>query len=164
MDARNIYTIGHGIDSYTSFFQKLIRYNINVLVDVRRIPYSSYASDYNKEILKEKTQYYSIQYLYMGDTLGSVGFNPEYVQGKYICYDMREQETEFQEAIERLHNGIQKGYSIVMLCAEYDPSSCHRHILLAKVLEKKGVDVYHILKDGNAISALSYSFNQGYLF
>ena len=36
-----------------------------------------------------------------------------------------------------------------MMCAERDPLECHRTILVARELVRRGVDVTHILADGS---------------
>jgi hypothetical protein len=38
------------------------------------------------------------------------------------------------------------------MCAEKDPFDCHRFALVSHALSKQGVEVKHILEDGNLIS------------
>ncbi|MDE7468873.1 MAG: DUF488 domain-containing protein [Desulfovibrionaceae bacterium] len=158
MQEQRIYTIGHGIREYSEFFSILSKYAITILIDVRAVPYSSYASHYNKEVLEEVSRKYNVSYLYMGDTLGSPALHN--AQDAHILYEKRAQETYFIHAIDRIIKGIKKGYSIVMMCAEYEAYSCHRHLLLATALEEKGITVYHIMKDTRLVPAHSYSSTQ----
>jgi uncharacterized protein (DUF488 family) len=46
-----IYTIGHSNQTLANMLDVLNKYNIEVLVDVRSIPYSKYASQFNREKL-----------------------------------------------------------------------------------------------------------------
>lgn len=160
MQEGRIYTIGHGTRNHNDFFAILSQYNINVLVDVRRIPYSKYAVQYNKDILEDVSTSYNISYLYMGESLGS----PAMYITQRISYEEYTNDSLFLHGISRLINGVMKGYSIVLMCAEYEAYSCHRHILLAKILEERGISVYHIVKDSTLVPALSYSFSQYSLY
>ena len=49
--------------------------------------------------------------------------------------------------MERLKNGINKGYKIVLLGAMQDPIRCHRSILVGRELSKLGFNIKHILDD-----------------
>ena len=162
MTEQCIYTIGHGILPHNDFFSILSQHVINILVDVRRIPYSNYATQYNKEILEYTSYSYNISYFYMGDILGSQSFSS--IREQYTSYTSQSQSEAFTEAIHRLICKIQKGYRIVLMCAEYEAYSCHRHTILAKAFEEKAIRVYHITKDSTLIPALSYSFGQYSLY
>ena len=37
---------------------------------------------------------------------------------------------------------------IALLCSEEDPSRCHRHLLIGRVLRERGVPVSHLRRDG----------------
>ena len=56
-------------------------------------------------------------------------------------------EEEFIKGIERLKNGCEKGYNIVLLGAMQDPIRCHRSILCGRALRDAHFDVRHILDD-----------------
>ena len=53
----------------------------------------------------------------------------------------------FQEGIGRVLTGSQT-QRIALLCSEEDPSRCHRHLLIGRVLRDRGVAVSHIRRDG----------------
>jgi len=53
----------------------------------------------------------------------------------------------FQEGLARLERGIRE-YSVALLCAEENPSGCHRRLLVARVLLDHGFQVQHIRGDG----------------
>ena len=44
-----IFTIGHSTDTIESFIEYLKCYQIDTIVDVRSIPYSRFANQFNKE-------------------------------------------------------------------------------------------------------------------
>ncbi|GGA03720.1 hypothetical protein [Okeania sp. KiyG1] len=41
-----------------------------------------------------------------------------------------------------------ENYNIALMCSEQDPITCHRAILVSRHLTYKGLDIYHILKNG----------------
>ena len=49
--------------------------------------------------------------------------------------------------LERIYRGA-KHHQIALMCAEQDPITCHRAILVCKHLRNAGLDVQHILKTG----------------
>jgi hypothetical protein len=58
-------------------------------------------------------------------------------------YDRIAQLPVFAEGIERLLTGLSK-YRIAVMCAEQDPLTCHRTILVCHELRKYGVTIEHI--------------------
>ncbi len=57
------------------------------------------------------------------------------------------QETDiFQEGLRRVRQGM-KSYRIGLMCAEKDPLTCHRTILVCRHLRGDGIRIRHILED-----------------
>ena len=55
----------------------------------------------------------------------------------------------FQQGSNRLRQGSSKGFSIALMCAEKDPTCCHRSLLIAYALERESdFTVKHITHDG----------------
>jgi uncharacterized protein (DUF488 family) len=76
----------------------------------------------------------SIRYLFMGDLLGG---RPEPrecydAEGK-VDYDRVEAQEFYQRGIERLLDGITR-FHVCIMCAEEDPSHCHRRLLITRTL------------------------------
>lgn len=53
----------------------------------------------------------------------------------------------FKNGVERLWQGIEKGFVIALMCSEGEPIDCHRFSMVSIALDKDGFDVKHILKD-----------------
>jgi uncharacterized protein (DUF488 family) len=53
----------------------------------------------------------------------------------------------FRQGIERLEAGIRQ-FTVAMLCAEENPTACHRRLLVGRVLMERGFSVEHIRGDG----------------
>jgi hypothetical protein len=60
--------------------------------------------------------------------------------------------VEFQAGLERVKDGINKGYTIVLMCAEHNPLDCHRCLLVGRSLADQGVRLSHILGNGSVSS------------
>lgn len=65
-----IFTIGHSNHSLSDFLELLRTYSIQVIVDVRSIPYSRYIPQYNKEKIEAILRNHGFTYLFMGNCLG----------------------------------------------------------------------------------------------
>jgi uncharacterized protein (DUF488 family) len=144
-----VYTIGHSNHTKEKFLDLLTAAKIEVVADVRSTPNSRWAQWTNKDSLKEILESVRIQYVYLGDMLG--GRPPEsdsynHDTGKADYQAIREKEY-FQRGIKRLIDGLKK-YRVCIMCAEEDPSSCHRNLLVAESLRNAGVQVFHIRGDG----------------
>jgi uncharacterized protein (DUF488 family) len=63
-------------------------------------------------------------------------------------YDLIAATEAFKLGLNRLIQGSQK-FQISLMCAEQDPIVCHRAILISPHLKNAGLDIYHILKNGD---------------
>jgi uncharacterized protein (DUF488 family) len=144
-----IYTIGHSNHTQDQFLNLLTDAKIEVLADVRSNPNSRWAPFANRDSLKEILESTRIQYIYLGDVLGgrpSDSDSYDYQTGKADYRAIQEKEY-FRHGISRLLEGM-KRYRVCIMCAEEDPTSCHRNLLVAESLRQAGVKVFHIRGDG----------------
>jgi uncharacterized protein (DUF488 family) len=145
---KKIFTIGHSNLSIEDFITLLKQHQITAIADVRSHPYSRYLPHFNKEILKLSLSNTEIKYVFLGRELGA---RPEdlncYIGGKAL-YEKIAATALFSEGIKRLIEGSQK-YKIALMCAEKDPITCHRTILVCKNLRQFDLEIQHILSDGN---------------
>ncbi len=146
------YTIGHSNHSVNTFILLLKQYKISYLVDVRSAPYSKFANQFNKESLENELKKNKILYKYMGQILGGRCNNPELqFEDGCVNYQALSQTTSFQEGLEKLFRNIQKGFQIALMCAEKDPYTCHRFVLISKNLQIKNIEILHILENGELL-------------
>ncbi|MEO0072136.1 MAG: DUF488 family protein, partial [candidate division WOR-3 bacterium] len=61
-----IYTIGHSTHSIEDFVKLLKMHQINLVIDVRSFPVSSFAPQFNGYVLKKELAKYNIKYLNLG--------------------------------------------------------------------------------------------------
>ncbi len=141
-----VYTIGHSTNTTEAFDGHLMHTHIDVIVDVRSVPYSRYASQFNRETIAAHLAHKNIRYIYMGNQLGARHSENRLLSGEGIVdFSKVERSDFFTHAIERLYEGIRKGYTIALMCAEKNPLECHRFSLIARHLHQSGCSVSHIV-------------------
>ena len=127
-----IFTIGHSTRSFEEFINILKKFEINLLVDVRRFPKSTKYPHFNKEFLQEELPKHGIHYLHYPE-LG--GFRKE-------GYENFAKSKEFTDALFNLLKIIDTKITVIM-CAEVLWWRCHRRFIANKLVEL-GNEVFHI--------------------
>lgn len=145
---KELFTIGHSIHTVEKFIQLLAGHHINALCDVRSSPYSRFAPQFNRESLKADIVKRGISYIYLGAELGARSMDPAcYENGKVQFKRLAEKES-FQRGLDRLRKGM-ASHRVALMCAEKDPSTCHRMLLICRNLRGHDVFIRHILEDGS---------------
>ena len=146
-----VYTIGHSNYPIEEFLQLLKKHNINCICDVRSMPYSRFTEQYNREYLRDFLSKIDIKYLFFGEEFGARREEKNLLTDGLVDFEKVAKDEKFLEGIERIENGLKKGYRIALMCTEKEPIECHRTILISKNLHKLGMEVLHILVDGTTI-------------
>ncbi|MGK7889222.1 MAG: DUF488 family protein [Leptolyngbyaceae cyanobacterium] len=142
-----IFTIGHSNHSLEDFVHLLQQHQITALADVRSAPYSRYLPHFNKKRLQAYLPKVAIHYVFLGQELGARPTDPNcYVEGKAVYAKIAATEA-FQQGLKRLVSGA-ANYRIALMCAEKDPLTCHRAILISQHLLPFNLDIAHIHSDG----------------
>lgn len=148
-----IYTIGHSNYTMERLIDMLEYYNINCVVDIRGTPYSKYNIQFDKEAIRYTLTNAGFVYIYMGKELAAKRIRKNsYNNEGYSNFEEVIKEEEFKRGVERLKNGCEKGYKIILLGAMQDPIRCHRSILVGRELVKNEFDVKHILDDYSIVT------------
>jgi uncharacterized protein (DUF488 family) len=153
-----LFTIGHSNHRADFFLELLYGRKLQVVADVRSVPYSRYVSWFNKQQLEELLKLSGFKYLFMGDLIGGkpAAGSLKDSRGR-VDYRKLAATEEFQKGLDRLENGLAAGWRIVLMCAEEDPLQCHRHWLIARELElARRVRVFHLRADGSELRALDH--------
>ena len=135
---KRFFSIGSGNEDLNSFINRLKKWNVNCLVDLRSQPYSGYVPQFDRESLSDSLKKAEIDYLYFGDKLG--GRPPE-------GFAKFRTSPEFRENIDLLLSQVE-GRVTALMCTEFDISKCHRRFVVVEMI-KKGIDVTVIDKEGN---------------
>ena len=131
----NIYTIGYATKPITTFTEQLRKYRINAIADIRSVPYSKAFHEYHQENIAAYLKKQNIHYVYLGEELGPRSKEiSHYNQHGQVQFNRLMQSALFHKGIDRLIEGLKKGYSIALMCAEKDPATCHRSLLVAHFL------------------------------
>ena len=148
-----IYTRGHSNYTLERLIDMLEYYNINCVVDIRGTPYSKYNIQFDKEAIRYTLTNAGFVYIYMGKELAAKRIRKNsYNNEGYSNFEEVIKEEEFKRGVERLKNGCEKGYKIILLGAMQDPIRCHRSILVGRELVKNDFDVKHILDDYSIVT------------
>ncbi len=145
--AHPVLTIGHSAHPIEAFVELLKRHAVNVLADVRSAPYSRFHPQFNREALATALEGAGIQYVFLGRELGARSDDPACYESGRVQYDRLERTDLFQQGLERVIRGAGR-YRVALMCAEKEPLDCHRTLLVARALVRRGVCVQHILPDG----------------
>lgn len=142
-----IFTVGHSNHSIERFVSLLNAHRITAIADVRSSPFSRYVSQFNRSELRSTLPSHDIHYVFLGRELGA---RPKdlscYVKGKAL-YERIAATSDFAEGIGRLAHGSQR-HKIAIMCAERDPITCHRAILVCQHLRQFSMEISHIHPNG----------------
>ena len=140
-----LFTVGHSNRSDAEFVELLRCHGVTAVADVRSQPYSQYLPHFNREPLKQLLSASDIAYVFMGDELGARRSETEcYVDGQ-AKYELIAQTPAFHAGLERIRTGVSQ-HVVALMCAEKDPMTCHRAILVARALRSE-FDIRHIVSD-----------------
>ena len=142
-----IYTIGHSNHAIETFMDLLTAHGVTAVADVRSHPYSRYTTQFNRESLQARLKAQGLGYVFLGRELGARTDDPGCYAERRVEYDLLACTPAFREGLSRLTRGA-SDYRIALMCAEKDPLTCHRSILVCRHLTANGIGVQHILEDG----------------
>ena len=164
-----LYTIGYANKDFETFLKMLQDNNVNCLVDIRTTPYSKQYPEYNEDVLKEKLKDNKITYLPFKNEFGArrqehnVYSNITYPDGSYndvVIFEKVWTTNEFKKGVERIKNGLNKGFNICLMCSEKHPFECHRDIMVSEYFYRyEKIEVNHIFSISEVYKHTSYDGN-----
>lgn len=150
--ALTVFTAGHSNHPRERFAQELLyRHGIVVVADVRSAPYSRFAPDFDREALRSFLAAREIRYVYFGGELGGRPSDPACYEDGRVRYDRVAGAASFRRGLDELLAEA-ASHRVAVMCSERDPLNCHRTLLVAHALDRRGVGVEHILADGSLAS------------
>ena len=143
-----LYTIGHSRHPIRHFINLLKEYGVSSVFDVRSIPYSRRNPQFNQKALAECLRNEGIDYVFSGKELGAKSPSPDcYVNGK-VQFDLIATRPEFSDGLDLVIEKTGEARP-ALLCAEEDPLTCHRTILVCRHLRNTVNSILHIRGDGS---------------
>lgn len=148
-----LYTVGHSNHEMDYFVDLLKKNEVDVVVDVRSVPFSQYTTQFNMNEIKKTLKEKNIAYIHMGEEFGARREDKSlYDSDGKLDFDLAKKSEAFQKGVKRIEDGLEKGYHIAFMCSEKQPEDCHRCILVGKAFHDMGYTVLNILEDGSTMS------------
>jgi uncharacterized protein (DUF488 family) len=143
-----LFSVGHSVHPIDHFIGILKKNEIDAIADVRSSPYSKFTPQFNREALKESLKSEGIQYVFLGDELGARRDEPQCYENGKVVYQKVAPLPSFLKGVDRLQEGASK-MRVAIMCAEKDPLTCHRNVLVAHFSRERFANTLHILEDGS---------------
>lgn len=148
----DLYTIGHSQHPIQKFISLLKQHNVNFVIDVRSIPYSKYASMYDRENIRNELKSANISYSFMGKYFGARQDDKSlYAKEGYLDFKKVVKWDTFKKGMDNVIRGMETN-RIALMCLEKNPIDCHRALLVANAFYHKGYSVKHILENGEIVT------------
>ena len=93
-----------------------------------------------------------IHYGSFAEEFGARQENLLYHSNGYLDFEQYILSEQFLSGVSRVADGISRGYSPALMCAEKNPIDCHRAIMVSRVFYEQGFEVRHILVDGSYLT------------
>lgn len=147
----NIYTIGLGHKDPSMVARLLHSAGVNCVVDIVAKRAQGMAGDTSHDIIIDTLTEEGITPISFFDEFGFVPFEAQNKYGKPV-YSKVIKQNNFLHGIERLKNGLAKGYTIAIMDSDDYVYTSKRHNIIGKYLESIGIKVFHIENDGTLYS------------
>jgi uncharacterized protein (DUF488 family) len=144
-----LYTIGHSRHSIEKVLDLLRGHDVSTVVDVRSQPVSRFSPQFNRRALERSLAHAGVRYRFEGDNLGGRPSGQDFYDSDgRVRYDALAASEQFRRGIDDLISLAGSTGGAAIMCAEEDPKSCHRRLLIGRVLRERGIEVLHIRGDG----------------
>lgn len=154
-------TVGHSSHPLERFLRLLVDQRVAAVADVRSWPKSQYAPWFDRDALSSVLCDAGIGYVFLGRELGG---RPDdaalYDTEGHVRYDLVARTALFARGLERVLNGARR-MRVTLMCAEENPTDCHRRLLVARVAMQNGAHVQHIRGDGRIEAERGFALDGG---
>lgn len=147
-----VYSLGHSNHSIEKTVSLLKVYRVDLVWDVRSVPYSKSNPVMNAESLSKLLQENDLGYEWVGESFGGKPKDRELYTEGYADFEKICKTKKFQLTKHKLFQELERGHFVCLMCAEKDPIDCHRAIMIGRNLSLDGVIVDHILENRSTIS------------
>lgn len=156
---RAVYSIGHSTRTFDEFAAVLLRFEIEILVDIRKFPRSRTNPQFNEETFGPALARLGIQYVALPELGGRRGkaktpvahSNSGWQNASFRNYADYASSEPFQDGLTKLRKLNEKS-RCAMMCAEALWWRCHRRIVADYLLSQK-VRVVHIFSETHMADA-----------
>lgn len=150
---KTVYSIGYGLRSQEGFTNTLEMLGVDTVIDVRSIPKSRFAPQFNADDIYGALQDRGISFFLAGDKLGPRPTDTSmYGENGQVDWERLREGDGYKEAIEAIKEMAGDGQLVAIVCTEGDPLSSHRFGTVSRDLAEAGMEVKHILPNGEVVS------------
>lgn len=143
-----LYTIGYSGFDKDGFIEALRAQQVTLLIDVRSVPASRFRPEFNQAVIKKALEKEGIEYWYMGSSFGARQEERAYLTDDgMLDFRLFSQSDIFLSGVRDVEARLTSGIRCALMCAEKDPISCHRSIMVGRSFHKHGWKVIHITPD-----------------
>ncbi|BAP62919.1 DUF488 domain-containing protein [Methanococcus maripaludis] len=146
MEPLKIFTIGHSKRTTEEFLKVLKAHNIGAIIDVRSVPFSRHAPQFNTDVISEKLSENGIVYFFCGKRLGAKIEDPDLYSEGIVDFEKVKMKDFFQKGLDIVEK-YAKRLNVALMCSELDPIRCHRTILVSKALQDRGHNIIHLINE-----------------
>lgn len=140
-----LFTLGHSNRSPDEFVALLRQHDVPLVADVRSQPTSARFPYFSSDPLQARLRDEGIAYRFWGDELGARRQEPECYDGGQAKYDLIARTHAFQSGLDQIRMTLE-GQPLALLCAEKDPLTCHRMILVCRHLREE-CEIVHLIDE-----------------
>lgn len=145
--SNSVLTVGHSTHPVAHFVALVQQHGVTTVADVRSAPYSRFNPQFNRDAFSDVLSEHGIRYVFVGRELGARSQDPACYENGRVQYTRLARTALFQRGLDRVLQEA-SDHRVALVCAEKDPIDCHRTILVARELLRRGTDVAHSLADG----------------
>lgn len=147
-----IFTIGHSRHEVEYFLGLLRQHAITCVLDVRSVPYSQIAPQFNKPALAKVLKDHRVVYAHFAHEFGARHTDSALLDADGVVDFAKVRVSEpFRQGVQRLQNALAQGFNVALMCSEANPFDCHRFAMISYQLVRDGFAVQHILKDASLL-------------
>jgi uncharacterized protein (DUF488 family) len=144
----SLFTIGHSNHSIEAFVKLLRQNEVSAVADVRSRPRSFHHPQFSLPEFEEALRAAGMDYIFLGEELGGRPADTKYYRADGVVnYHLRRKAHDFESGLLRIVRELEKR-AVALVCAEEDPITCHRFLLIGPALVAEGIEPKHIRKGG----------------
>ena len=150
---RTVFSIGYGARTQEGFINSLHMAGIDTVIDVRPVPRSRFCPQFDSDVIYEALSHEGIRYIEGGEKLGGRTDDVSCKgPGGTVDWEAFSELPSFRDGIGAIGRMAMEGGRVAVVGAEGDPLSSHRLGLVSRALAEEGLDVKHILTNGEVVS------------
>jgi uncharacterized protein (DUF488 family) len=141
-------TIGYSGRTISEFLRLLSESQVDVVCDVRSMPYSRFRPEFSRGQLKAQLNSVGIKYKFFGEELGARPQDRACYENGQATYERISAAPFFRAGLDRIKKGA-ASLKLALVCSEADPIECHRAILVCRHLPQIHDHIHHIGASGS---------------